>query len=79
MIQNLAYVLMSLLNILPTSPFISMTNTLEKYEFLGMLNWFIPFDICASFLAMWCLCMVSYIGYEVVKGRIMAMVNKWLT
>lgn len=79
MIKNIAYVLMSLLNILPNSPFITMTNTLEKYEFLGMLNWFIPFDVCASFMAIWCLCMVSYIGYEVVKDRIVTMINKWFS
>ncbi len=51
-----ATVLTSLLGLLPDSPFIGMLQQIGKFDFLGYINWFIPFDFCLTCLNLWILC-----------------------
>ncbi|MCB5712131.1 hypothetical protein [Lactonifactor longoviformis] len=58
-------ILSALVDLLPVSPFIVMCAKIDDIEFLGFLNYFIPFDNCLSLLEIW---LVSVGIYLVVKN-----------
>ena len=55
-------------NLFPTSPFVildEMANT-EFYEWLQMMNWFIPVNSFVAILEAWLSCVAVYYVYQVV-------------
>ena len=55
-------------NLFPTSPFVildEMANS-EFYEWLQMMNWFIPVNSFVAILEAWLSCVAVYYVYQVV-------------
>lgn len=63
---------MSLLNILPNSPFELVLNYDDSTirEMLGFINYFIPFDVCSELLLIWISCVTAWYVYNFVKGTL---------
>lgn len=58
----------SIINIFPTSPFVvldELSNT-EIYEWIQMLNWFLPVSSFVAILETWLSCVAVYYVYQVV-------------
>ena len=67
MISILKLVIVSIINILPDSPFRAIIDgVLYEFDF-ATFNWFLPFDICATMTLAWIDCIVLYYIYVVVK------------
>lgn len=49
-------------NLLPTSPFVSLT--FDNIKFIDTLNWVIPFNLMLSTISLW---LVSIVGYYLVQ------------
>ncbi len=61
---------MSLFSILPSSPFQTFGKFVDDYGILAMMNYFIPFDICAEILSIWVTAMGIYYAVQFVQGVI---------
>lgn len=70
MMDKIALFLLGLLNILPNSPFKHMADSIEGLDYLGFLNWFIPFDVCLIMLETWLISMAAYLIYKLIRDRI---------
>lgn len=70
MLGIIVSILVSIVSILPASPFILITSQIEEIEFLGFLNWFIPFDICCVMLEAWGIAMAAYLIYKVIRENL---------
>lgn len=46
-------IVLALLHILPTSPFLAFFNAEPIQQYLGYINFFIPFDICYNIVSSW--------------------------
>lgn len=67
MIALLKFVVMTIFNILPDSPFNAMVEELElERDFMQYLNWFIPLDIAGNMLLAWCDCLLVYLVFFIV-------------
>lgn len=58
----------SIINIFPTSPFVvldELSNT-EIYEWIQMLNWFVPISSFVAILEAWLSCVAVYYVYQIV-------------
>lgn len=58
----------AIINIFPTSPFVildELSNT-EIYDWIQMLNWFIPISSFVAILEAWLSCVAVYYVYQVV-------------
>lgn len=59
------------LDLLPPSPFIAYFEQLKVIEqWLGYLNWVIPFDICTDILNVWLSCCLAYILFNFARGTL---------
>lgn len=59
---------LGVVNLFPTSPFVildELSNS-EIYEWLQMLNWFIPINTFVAILETWLSCVALYYMYQVV-------------
>ena len=63
----LKIITMALYSILPSSPFRQFADTLNEFDFLPYLNWFIPFDSCLKFTTIWCTSLLIYYNFAFVK------------
>ena len=52
-----------LFGILPDSPFRPYIDKLGTFDFLGYLNWIIPFDACVEITSTWLVCIFVYYNY----------------
>lgn len=62
-----------LFHLLPDSPFSSFITFIRfdfEYDILGMVNWFIPFDMFEEILKVWLAAMTAYFGYSFVQGTL---------
>lgn len=67
MIAILKWIIVSIYNILPDSPFAQMVDNLElQQDFLQYLNWFLPIDIMGNMLLAWLDCMLLYAVFRLV-------------
>ena len=55
-----------LLQILPTSPFAPMIDSLEKMPYLGYINYFVPVGICIKIGEAWLAAIVVFYLWSVV-------------
>lgn len=77
MIALLKWVVMTIYNILPDSPFSQMVESLElNQDFLQYLNWFLPLDIAGNMILAWLDCMLLYMVFLVVKKIIFGLIIK---
>ncbi len=56
------------INLFPTSPFVildALTSS-ELYEWLQMVNWFIPINTFVGILETWLSCVAVYYVYQIV-------------
>lgn len=67
LVQAFNSILLHLLALLPGSPFREMVDTLDAFEFLGTLNWFIPFTDMVGMLELWTLAIGSYYAFKYAK------------
>ena len=58
----------SIINIFPTSPFVILDelSTTEIYDWIQMLNWFVPVSSFVAILEAWLSCVAVYYVYQVV-------------
>lgn len=72
MIKLISLLLIALYAILPTSPIQSAFAEMDMDgEFLGWLNWFIPFDLASKITTTWLICIVAYYAFTTVKKVVM--------
>lgn len=50
----------ALANLLPASPFSSVSASLELNQFFGLLNWVFPFTQMIATLELWVTCLALY-------------------
>ena len=68
MIDIVINLLTAIINVLPLSPFVTFIDKAGPIDGLGVLNWFIPFDIFAEMLVSWGTCMGLYYLYRFIKS-----------
>lgn len=67
MIALIKWVVMTIYNILPDSPFSRMAEEMElDRNFLQYLNWFLPLDIVGNMMLAWLDCLLAYIVFKIV-------------
>lgn len=70
MLKLLSLLILALYAILPTSPIQKALADMETgmdANFLGMVNWFIPFDNARDITLVWLNCILAYYVYQMVK------------
>ena len=68
MISILKIIMIAIFEMLPTSPFPSMFDSVVvDSTFLATLNWFLPFDTCANMMLTWLNCILVYYAFVIVK------------
>ena len=64
---DLAYnVLYKIINVLPDSPFIFISQTPEVYKVLQAVNWLLPFDFVISTFSAWLSAIAVYYMWSVL-------------
>lgn len=58
----------SVIELFPASPFtiLDELSNSEVYEWLRMVNWFVPIGTFVSILEGWLTCVVAYYAYQIV-------------
>ena len=57
-----------IIELLPNDPFPTMLENMDVIkDYIGYINWFIPFDIMAIMLNGWLVCVASYYIYALLK------------
>lgn len=68
MISILKWIVLTLYNILPNSPFSEMIENLElQQDFLHYLNWFLPIDIMGDMMLAWLDCILLYVLFHIIS------------
>lgn len=68
MLNIIKTLFMAVFNLLPDDPFISIVDgVVYDVDFLPTLNFFVPFDICATMLLGWLDCILVYYAFMLVK------------
>lgn len=65
-------VLLSILNLLPDSPFTMLSKSPEIYRILQYLNWFIPISQMVAVVEAWLAAVAVYFIYSIVLRWIKA-------
>ena len=67
MIALIKWVILTIFNILPDSPFTHMVDELElNRDFLQYVNWFLPLDIVGNMILAWLDCLLLYVIFYIV-------------
>lgn len=67
MIALIKWVILTIFNILPDSPFSHMVDELElNRDFLQYVNWFLPLDIVGNMIIAWLDCLLAYVIFYIV-------------
>lgn len=53
--------------VLPGSPFRPYIDRLGDFDFLGYLNWVVPFDACMDITGAWAVCMFVYYNFDKIR------------
>lgn len=67
--------LMSILSVLPDSPFQAVITALEDTSVLAVLNCVIPFGPIIGILQVWVVCMASYYVFKVIRDVIKTLIS----
>lgn len=65
-----------LYGILPNSPFRPYIDKLGGFNFLGYLNWVIPFDACVDITGAWVIGIFIYYNFDKIKKLIERIIDK---
>ncbi len=77
MIALLKWVVMTIYNILPDSPFPRMVENLNLHQdFMQYLNWFLPLDIVGNMILAWLDCMLLYLLFVIIKKIVFNLIIK---
>lgn len=80
MIKLIKWVLLTIISLLPDSPFTSVIDGLTVDGFtLEYLNWFLPLDIAAVMVLAWVQCMGLYLVFVILKEIIVKLILKKIT
>lgn len=80
MIKLIKWVLLTIISLLPDSPFTSVIDNLTMDGFtLEYLNWFLPLDIAAVMVLAWVQCMGLYLVFVILKEIIVKLILKKIT
>lgn len=64
---DLAYqIIYKIINVLPDSPFIYITQTQSVLKILKYINWAIPFDFILSTFELWLSAIAVYYTYSII-------------
>jgi len=66
-IEILFSILDVLLSILPMTPFKIMISQIDGIDYLGYVNWFLPFDFASKCFRAWLGCVIAYYIYKYLK------------
>lgn len=66
MIDIIKAFLSKIYDVLPDSPFQTFFGSVD-FDFLGWLNWFIPFDLCFKITEAWVSAIAAYYLYSIVR------------
>lgn len=76
MITILKWIVLTLYNILPDSPFTGMVENLElQQDFLEYLNWFLPIDIMGNMMLAWLDCILLYVLFYLIAKLVKMIVD----
>lgn len=70
MIEILTSLLTAVVGILPDSPFQTLYEFKNQFDFLPYLNWFVPFDNALSITRVWVSAIFAYYLYDTVSDFI---------
>lgn len=59
-------VILNLLSLLPMSPFMHLIEDLSGFEWLGYMNYFIPFGAMANVMNVWLVALTGFYVYQYV-------------
>lgn len=62
-------------DVLPSSPFQTFWDNVN-FDFVGWLNWFIPFDICFQITEIWAISIAAFYLFSIVKKVIFDLILK---
>ena len=62
-LQSIASVILS---ILPNSPFRPFIDSMEQFEWLGVLNWFVPIGTFVTIGASWLAAIAVFYTYQLI-------------
>lgn len=67
MIKIIKWLLLTLFNILPDSPFAQVAEELElQQDVLQYMNWFLPLDIVGNMFLAWLDCILLYVLFHII-------------
>lgn len=67
MIKIIKWLLLTLFNILPDSPFSQVAEELElQQDVLQYMNWFLPLDIVGNMFLAWLDCILLYVLFHII-------------
>lgn len=75
MFNLIKIITLGLITILPDSPFRPYIKQLGDFDFLGFLNWFIPFDSCVTITELWVAAVFIYYNYDKIKEVIYKIIS----
>lgn len=75
MFSLIKIVTFGLFSILPDSPFRPYIKQLGEFDFLGYLNWFVPFDSCVTITELWVAAVFIYYNYDKIKEVIYKIIS----
>lgn len=68
MINIIKWIVLTLYNILPDSPFRQMVEHLElQQDYLQYMNWFLPIDIIGNMMLAWLDCVLLYVLFHMIS------------
>ncbi len=80
MIKLIKWILLTIIGLLPDSPFTSIIEELSASELpLDYFNWFLPVDIVLVMIQAWISCMGLYLIFVIVKEIIVKLILKKIT
>lgn len=67
MIKIIKWLLLTLFNILPDSPFAKVAEELElQQDVMQYMNWFLPIDIVGNMFLAWLDCILLYVLFHII-------------
>lgn len=80
MLTIIQWLILTVYNLLPDSPFASMVEDMElNQNFLQYLNWFLPLDIIGNIMLAWLGCMLAYFIYKLVVQIVKIIIKLYLS
>lgn len=77
MLAFIKWVLLTICNVLPDSPFSQSINSMNfDQSFLEYINWFLPIDIGGNIFVGWVACIIAYIVFRIIYKIVIQLLLK---